>query len=261
MSKNVLFITEGKNDTRFLKALLNTFRDGREYEVFVYNTSIHELLERLMSETGMDDDVDFMMFLKGCNTNKEQYELLDRKFTDIFLIFDMDPHHQRYDPERLKAAMEFFSDSTVNGKLYLNYPMLESFRHIPDPEGFGYLDLKVFRADIGHNYKGKAASEGSKLLSDIAKIDITLMERILILNLMKSNMIMNGCRILPDAEIYLRISGVGILEKQTRALSEEGWIYVLNTSVFIVVDYSPEAMLGMLGNDYKSLYGPVDHQL
>ena len=33
--------------------------------------------------------------------------------------------------------------------------------------------------------------------------------------------------------------------------------YVLNTSVFIVVDYSPEAMLGMLGNDYKSLYGPV----
>ena len=140
MSKNVLFITEGKNDTRFLKALLNTFRDGREYEVFVYNTSIHELLERLMSETGMDDDVDFMMFLKGCNTNKEQYELLDRKFTDIFLIFDMDPHHQRYDPERLKAAMEFFSDSTVNGKLYLNYPMLESFRHIPDPEGFGYLD-------------------------------------------------------------------------------------------------------------------------
>ena len=61
----------------------------------------------------------------------------------------------------------------------------------------------------------------------------------------------------PDAEIYLQISCVGILEKQTRALSEEGWIYVLNTSVFIVVDYSPEAMLGMLGNDYKSLYGPV----
>ena len=37
--------------------------------------------------------------------------------------------------------------------------------------------------------------------------------------------------------------------------------YVLNMSVFIVVDYSPESMLERLGNDYKSLYSPVDHKL
>ena len=258
MSKNVLFITEGEHDSHFLEKLLNKFRDGREYEVFVYKTSIHQLLERLEEEYGMDDDIEFMTFLKGCKTNKESQDVLDRKFTDIFLVFDMDPHHTLYDPKRLRRAIELFDDSTVNGKLYLNYPMLESYKHIPDPNTMDYLDLKVTLEEIKSNYKGRAANEGSKSLMHVAKIDEDLMKRIVILNLMKSNMMVSGKRELPDSDAYASITGSAVLEIQEGSLREKGWIYVLNTSVFIVVDYSPKSMLGMLRNDYIVLFSPVD---
>ena len=34
MSKNVLFVTEGSRDARFLEKLLEQFRNGVKYEIF-----------------------------------------------------------------------------------------------------------------------------------------------------------------------------------------------------------------------------------
>ena len=50
-------------------------------------------------------------------------------FKNILLCFDYDCHDPFYSPEKLNAMQKLFSDPTDNGKLYLNYPMLESYCH------------------------------------------------------------------------------------------------------------------------------------
>lgn len=255
MSKNVLFVTEGSRDARFLEKLLGQFRKGEKYEVFSYRTSIHELLRGLITDGSIDADLDFLLFLKESKTSVGQEDVLKHKFTDVFLVFDMDPQHHMYDSEKLMIAMEYFGDSTENGKLFLNYPMLESYRHMPNPYDEGYLGLTVGKDQISSNYKGLAASEGSPLLADLAKIDLKLWERIITLNLTKVNVILNSQKTLPDAETYLSFSGRKILETQTRLLNEEEWIYVLNTSLFVVVDYAPKAILEQLKNPDRSSDG------
>ena len=144
--------------------------------------------------------------------------------------------------------MEYFGDSTENGKLFLNYPMLESYRHVPNPYNESYLGLTVGKDQISNNYKGLAASEGSPLLADLAKIDLKLWERIIALNLIKANIILNNQQTLPTAEMYLSFSGRKVLEVQSHLLNEEEWIYVLNTSLFVVVDYAPKSILERLKN-------------
>lgn len=46
----------------------------------------------------IDENLDFLEYLKSCKTNKEEIGVLDRKFSDTFLIFDIDPHDWSKNP-------------------------------------------------------------------------------------------------------------------------------------------------------------------
>lgn len=59
-------------------------------------------------------------------------------FSQIFLFFDYD-FQNRLGTQKvngiLDEMLDFFSDETENGKLYINYPMIESLKYtkeIPD---------------------------------------------------------------------------------------------------------------------------------
>lgn len=63
---------------------------------------------------------------------------LDTLFSQIFLFFDYD-FQNRLGTQKvngiLDEMLDFFSDETENGKLYINYPMIESLKYtkeIPD---------------------------------------------------------------------------------------------------------------------------------
>lgn len=70
--------------------------------------------------------------IHSVRTEDEKSVLMD-SYTDKLLIFDFDPqdsffrNHRDEACRRFQKLMEFFSESTDHGKLYLSYPMIEAF--------------------------------------------------------------------------------------------------------------------------------------
>ena len=100
------------------------------------------------------EDLDFIQVLKERETDPEKRKLLDERYTDIFLVFDFDPQDHHYNVAHLTEMLAYFCESTDHGKLYLNYPMAESFYHMPTIPDTGYLNKTVpMRILRDHAYK------------------------------------------------------------------------------------------------------------
>ena len=250
MSKNILFVLEGeKTEPKFLKKIVSLMRIYDNYEIFSYRANLYQMLEGMLKDGEIDSDLDFIEYLKSCKTNKEDQYVLEKKFSDIFLFFDMDPQDQLYDSDKLAKAIEYFGDSTDNGKLYINYPMFESFKHISNLDDLSYLDTMVARKDIV-NYKGTVNGVGMVTLSDFSRIDESTMLKIILLNLRKANMILGNGSDIPSVESYDESTSQGrLLNAQIGKLNETDKIYVLNTCVFNTIDYNPSRFYERVATD------------
>jgi len=162
----------------------------------------------------------------------------EETFTDIYLIFDFDPQDPDADFDMLRKMLMFFNDSTSKGKLYINYPMMQSFRHITSEHDDEFKDRMV-PADIGRSYKALVDKEAWKVLKQNASLDRGRLKWIICLNLSKMNYIINGNNRMPTYHEYKDMTGDVILDRQLESIEENGSVYVLNTSVFLIVDYHP----------------------
>ena len=241
MSKNILFVLEGKRtEPRFLKKIVTLMRTFEDYKVFSYGTNLYKMLEGMFVDGEIDDDLDFIEYLKSSKTSDDDPNILNNRFSDVYLFFDMDPQDQMYDPDKLAKASLYFSDSTDNGKLCINYPMFESLRHIPNLDDLSYMDIMVSKDDLTR-YKEIVNEQGLASLSDISKIDEPTMIRIIMLNLQKSHMILGHGQDMPTLITYeARTSQQELLSKQQEEYNATGRLFVLNTCVFNAVDYNPE---------------------
>ena len=252
MSKNVLFVTEGsKTEPRTLQTIWKLYKGEfySDYTLFRYNTNLHHFMEQCFDGDRILDEIDTMEVLRACKTSEDQ-SVLDRKFTDIFLVFDMDPHDSSFDGEKLIQLAEVFCESTDVGKLYINYPMMESLKHIRDLWSCDYLGLMVGEDGIT-DYKRLVGKEGSNSLKDLGKVDRRSFDRIVLLNLLKADKILGGEGNVPDGKEY----GIGfdlgrICRLQTEMWLKERQVWVLNTSVFCVIDFRPQAFLSSLIKEF-----------
>lgn len=85
---------------------------------------------------------------------------LDTLFSQIFLFFDYD-FQNRMGVKKLNdiiyEMLEYFSDETDNGKLYINYPMVESLKYtkeMPDPNYNSYVTSR--KTCVDHLFKAEA---------------------------------------------------------------------------------------------------------
>ena len=240
MSKNILFVLEGqRTEPRFLRKIVSLMRTYDNYEIFSYSANLYQMLDGMFKDGEIDNDLDFIEHLKSCKTNKDDNQILEKKFSDIFLFFDMDPQDQLYDSERLLKAIRYFNDSTDNGKLYINYPMFESLKHITNLEDLSFLDLEVNRDEI-RNYKRIVDEQGIIELSDISKIDESTMMKIIILNLRKANKMVRNSIDVPSIETYEDVtSQQSLFGRQNNEYVDSGKVFVLNTCIFNTIDYNP----------------------
>ena len=173
----ILFIFEGKNDEpRLYKTLKEIFHfELKEEEIIHYFcNNIFSLYDTLKSysEDVLDDSVDLVNVLKedAFMHEKSHTELDKRKYSseisEIFLFFDYDIRKQDEKnkltiEEQNAKIVELFNyfengslDSERNGiKLYINYPMIESYRffkkELPDDDfrnyTFDLLSEKSFK--------------------------------------------------------------------------------------------------------------------
>ena len=136
--------------------------------------------------------------------------------------------------------MEFFDDSTQNGKLYLNYPMLESYKHLRAHGDSDYLrrTVKVDRKTLS-KYKETVDAECHRDFRQLEKYTEEIFAEITKMNLRKAGLILCGDSSLPSKEVYSQWRGEDILSEQRKKMDSDGEIFVINTSSFIPVDFSP----------------------
>lgn len=236
--RDFLFILEGpKDEPKLLNSLFREMKKDDRQHCYYFRCNLHVLANLLMPDE--DDDlegIDLLMALKGRNNTAEEAEVLNRRYTDIFLVFDFEPQEGNPEFGKIRKMAAYFTDSTDNGKLYINYPMMQSYRHLttlPDP-GFEYRKASV---DPKKTYKQLVAEEGRAIPTNLQSYDHVLLYSIAVHHLKKREKVLDRAYALPMD--YDETEDLQVFDHQMQMLSEEGNCFVLNTAILILVAYTP----------------------
>ncbi|MBQ4522703.1 MAG: hypothetical protein IJA10_07105 [Lachnospiraceae bacterium] len=156
--KNLL-IVEGNHEKNELFGLI--FKCFPEInidmeDVWIYGTNIYILYEDIIKEYEADwdeQDIDLPYVISKKNRNNIQYK---NDFTNIILVFDYEHHDPNFDEEKILKMQRYFGDSADVGKLYINYPMIESYQHLESIPDIEYKNRQIsVTLQPGVQYKNK----------------------------------------------------------------------------------------------------------
>lgn len=243
-----LVIVEGERlEPKFFKQYTKVF--GIDMEVYIVGANIYDLYNQLK-------DYDFNCDIKDLlpdvgNRVEGMEEILQQKFAYTYLVFDFDAHHREIGEEeldidtvvqnnlvKLSEMAKFFTNETDPGvgRLYINYPMMESYRDCSSFFDEAYRDNAVAIADIP-GYKRIA---GQKKLASVhigkyTRENFSDLTKMNIYKLHKLSRNIWGTMTYRD---YMELSEAEkILDCQIQKVNQEKIIDVLNTALFIVLDY------------------------
>lgn len=132
----ILFVLEGERREAMLFESIERLFFSRPNDNIVcsFGNNIYELYRQMRSLGGGADIVGVMKENGRIDAGVNASE-----FSDVFLFFDLDihNHNQSIDESRrqLREMLSYFDNETENGRLYVNYPMIESIYHtdlLPD---------------------------------------------------------------------------------------------------------------------------------
>lgn len=234
MSKILVLVEGAKTDLRLMKHLLHIYGIDNNHEVVSYDTNIYVLYKDMFSD-GDPSSIDIQQLLKERERDPVKKEIFDAYYSDILLVFDLEPQDPRFSEDKILEMTEFFVESSDMGKLYLNYPMVEAFYHmksIPDEDYNSYvvsLD-ELFK----RTYKQRVNQENRN--HDYSKFAVTREEcnTVIRQNIDKAWRISEKEshveHILPEA--------IEILRKQLFKIENDKYISVLCTCAFYIADYN-----------------------
>lgn len=219
--RKILILVEGaKTEVALMKHL----------SINIY-TLYHE-----MFEDNNPADIDLLQLLKSREPDPTQKVLFNDSYSDVLLMFDLDPQDPCFAPKKVSRMAKYFVESSDMGKLYINYPMVEAFYHmasIPDPNYdfyFSTLDelltgkykARVNRVNRNHDYRKFATSKME--CNTVIKQNISKAWRL------TGNNVKND--LLPAQS--------KILNYQLHLIHSDMQVAVLNTCVFFIPEYNPE---------------------
>ena len=161
----ILFVFEGKEREPQLYRAIESLFFPKETDAIVSHSETTSTIYRQIVQLG--DGADIVSVLREQLDGREDNPLKDitasSAFAEIYLFFDYDLYHRLPLDEinrRLREMLVMFDDETTNGKLYINYPMIESIRHtkeLPDADYYLYTipkeqcgDFKRIAHDFSH---------------------------------------------------------------------------------------------------------------
>ncbi len=237
----ILILVEGaKTDARLMKRLLDIYEITRNHCIVSYNTNIYDLYQH-MFEGNEPETMDILQLLKEREKDSAKKMIFDEKYSDILLIFDLDPQDPRFSSEKIGCMVDYFVESSDMGKLYLNYPMVESFYHmksIPDDNFNSYITtMEELR---NHEYKGRVKRENRN--RNFVKFATTKNECCTVIrqNIEKANLIAGAEASEEGGELIADASS--LLAAQINKMRMEESMFVLCTCVFYIPDYNPHLL-------------------
>ena len=162
-SQNLL-IVEGKHEKdELFKLLFQCFPEMKISmdDIWIYGTNIYMLYDDIVKEYGEEwekDDIDLPFVI----SKKQGMVPLRYKedFTNIMLVFDYERHDTNFSEDKIIRMQKSFMDSTDMGKLYINYPMIESYQHLCSLPDRSYSVRKIpVSLQPGKKYKSLVRKE------------------------------------------------------------------------------------------------------
>lgn len=244
MESNILIIVEGlKTEPNFFKRLSDVF--GLKFDIYCLETNIYSLYKKMKE---IDFNGDIKDVLSEIHPSKK--EMLSKKFAYTYLIFDCDAHHAGENETRtqeeivftnldkLSEMANYFVDETDPsiGRLYINYPMMESYRDCDDYFENEYASAIISISKLS-SYKNHVAKKKlcSKHIDKYTKEQFSLL---ILQNLYKLNLICGQKWNKPNYKEYSSYSAsANILSEERKLATKDKVLSVINTSLFMITDY------------------------
>lgn len=234
-SKILVLVEGAKTDVRLMEHLLNIYGIGENHTIVAYYTNIYALYNEMFRDNN-PDDIDLRQLLKEREQDPEKKLIFNENYSDMLLIFDLEPHAPDFSADKIREMSEYFVESTNMGKLYINYPMVEAFYHmkdIPDPAyNSRYATLEELKAG---KYKERVNRENrdrsySKFAVNKDECNIVIAQNI------DKGFLLCGV----DTPQVSLPNSADILNVQLDTIKKEQRMAVLCTCAFYIVDYNPK---------------------
>jgi len=130
----ILFVFEGeKREPALFNTMEKLFPIKGHHICCSYGNNIYSLYRKLKE----DPDEELISVLHNSAKEKDSsFWEHRREIDEIYLFFDYDKHDQSASDSQLQEMLEMFDNEMDKGKLYINYPMVESLfytKEMPDP--------------------------------------------------------------------------------------------------------------------------------
>ena len=159
----ILFVFEGvKREPDLFRTIQRLYSANRDEQILCsYNNNIYQLYKDLQEYDGDGDIVSLLMEkFAGQVDNPLKDIAASADISEIYLFFDYDFHNRNLPLEEInkqvEEMLETFDNETDCGKLYINYPMVESIRYTKQLPDAYYWTYAVTHAEC-NRFKGISA--------------------------------------------------------------------------------------------------------
>ena len=249
-----LVIVEGEDaEPRLLRQLASACKLDLEMEIVPVRFNIHQLYQLLAAA---DFQADIRKILAGLPTiQPDQKALLSStRFAYTYLMYDADLQHRypgeeslpineivRGNLEKLEKMTAYFTDETDPsvGRLYVNWPMVESYRDCDDFFDPTFRDNFVALADL-NSYKALVGRRKHASLN-LSKYDEPAFRSLMRMNIHKIVSLTTNVWSMPSYLDYLTLStSASIFHAQQQHIAATSTLGVLNTTILLSLDYYGE---------------------
>lgn len=155
-----LVLVEGEHEKKtLLSILLACFPEVPilNDNIHVYEADIYDLyhdIEAEYEEDWYENDLVIDIPLLISRRHSIEPQLKKNNFTNIILIFDYEHHDIWFKDEKIERMQNHFNSMSDDGILFINYPMIEAYRHILSIPDEDYLERYVsVKCQPGREYK------------------------------------------------------------------------------------------------------------
>ena len=229
MRNKVLFVFEGnKTERQIANSISKCFPDKAFDVCCTYCTTIYNLYNTIKD----DEDLDTFSLLKEMPHNRKVLEPYTRNsFAEIYLFFDYDGHDTLADDDKMSDILDLFNEETEHGRIFINYPMVESLKHISDEIDFKYLKVK---AKKNIKYKKVVSEDGDEKYCYYSKYTSEIWRFLIDEHLKKMNYITNGDYSMPEECISQDII---FNNQRQKYIDVDSTVAVLNSFPIFLFDY------------------------
>ena len=199
----ILFVFEGKKrETDIFRTLEYLYFPKGQAIVCSFGNNIYELYRQLI-ELGEAGDLISLLRERNKGNPDSPFgeDTKSSDFSEVYLFFDYDFQNRNLSLEQMNKQISemlaLFQDETDNGKLYINYPMIEAIRYtkeLPDPHYIEYSVSKTDCHDLG--FKNLAMQ-----FSAYASLDFIILDRRMPPNLPKIEKVKKNWALLKEQNV------------------------------------------------------------